>query len=356
MRRFFFRMKQEMYAIGVMSGTSLDGVDLVYTKITYDHHYSYNIIASDTIPYSDIWQKKLREAFTSSALEITKLNITYAKLLGTFINTFITKHNLKKIDFIASHGHTIFHNPEESYTLQIGDGATLAQMCNINVVSDFRTQDVAMGGQGAPLVPIGDLLFFKEYDYCVNIGGFANISFDENSVRQAFDICPANIILNHFTRKLGKAYDDQGKIAKSGTINTDLLKKLNHLKLYNKKNAMGYEVVLSDFIPLINSYQLSVEDVLQTYVEHIAMRIAKSLQPNTKTLVTGGGAYNTYLINRLQYYSDSEIILPNNELINYKEALIFALLGFLKIQNKPNILASVTGALKDHSGGVYFKV
>jgi anhydro-N-acetylmuramic acid kinase len=346
--------KKHWYGIGLMSGTSLDGLDLVYTQITKNKQYSYKIIATETFPYSNNWRKKLQNAFTSSALEITRLNTEYGKFLGKITNTFIKKNNISKLDFIASHGHTIFHKPGENYTLQIGDGATLAQTCKQTVVCDFRTQDVAKGGQGAPLVPIGDSLFFSAYDYCINIGGFANISFDDMGVRKAFDICPANIILNHYTGKIALEYDDKGLLAKSGEINNELLTALNNLPLYKKRESLGYEIIISDFIPLIDSFNLSIPDILRTVVEHIAIKIAQNLSPNTQSLITGGGALNNYLIERIKFHTKSTIIIPSRELIDYKEALIFSLLGLLRLQNKVNVLASVTGADKNHSSGVIY--
>jgi anhydro-N-acetylmuramic acid kinase len=346
--------KKHWYGIGLMSGTSLDGLDLVYTQITKNKQYSYKIIATETFPYSNNWRKKLQNAFTSSALEITRLNTEYGKFLGKITNTFIKNNNISKLDFIASHGHTIFHKPGENYTLQIGDGATLAQTCKQTVVCDFRTQDVAKGGQGAPLVPIGDSLFFSAYDYCINIGGFANISFDDMGVRKAFDICPANIILNHYTGKIALEYDDKGLLAKSGEKNNELLTALNNLPLYKKRESLGYEIIISDFIPLIDSFNLSIPDILRTVVEHIAIKIAQNLSPNTQSLITGGGALNNYLIERIKFHTKSTIIIPSRELIDYKEALIFSLLGLLRLQNKVNVLASVTGADKNHSSGVIY--
>ena len=243
--------------IALMSGTSLDGVDLAYIKFTSDSKLDFDILHTEMIPYTSDWKNKLSNAFDSSAVEITHLNIVYGKYLGELITEFIKKFNIKDVDLVASHGHTIFHKPEKGYTLQIGDGATIAQTCKQKVICDFRSQDVAMGGQGAPLVPIGDKLLFSEYDYCINIGGFSNISFDdENNIRQAYDVCPANIVMNHYTRKIDLEYDDRGKLAKTGTLHNELLTKLNKLSLYKSKQSMGNEVIVSDFIPLIDSYNI----------------------------------------------------------------------------------------------------
>ncbi len=351
----FLTKKGIWHVIGLMSGTSLDGVDLAYIRFVSDSKLDYKILHAETIPYTKAWKKKLSNAFTASAKEITYLNVVYAKFLGKLVKTFIAKHQLKDIDFIASHGHTVFHKPEKGYTLQIGDGATITQTCKQTVICDFRTQDVAMGGQGAPLVPVGDKLLFSKYDYCINIGGFCNISFDdENNLRRAYDVCPANIVMNHYTRKIGLEYDDQGNIAKKGKLNNKLLATLQKLPLYKSKQSMGNEIVVSDFLPLIDSYHIPLEDILRTFVEHIALKTAEEIKDNTTVLITGGGAFNNFLIERIKKHTKSKIIIPDNKLINYKEALIFGLLGLLRASNEVNCLSSVTGAVKNHSTGVIY--
>ncbi len=355
MKRFFYKMrKKTWHIIGLMSGTSLDGVDLAYIKFSNNEKLSYKLIHTSAIPYSKQWNNKLTNAFTASKTELADLDISYGEFLGSLVNDFIIENNIQEIDFVASHGHTIFHKPNEGYTLQIGDGAIIAKTCKNTVVCDFRSQDVALGGQGAPLVPIGDQLLFSEYDYCLNIGGFANISFDENGIRKAFDICPANIVLNHYTRKIGLEYDDQGKIAKSGKLDQKLLTALDSHPNYLSKNSLGNEIVVSEFIPLIDSFKLPLEDVLHTFIEHFSQKIANELKPNTTTLITGGGAFNDYLIERIKHHSQSQLIIPNKELIDYKEALIFGLLGLLRVENEINCLSSVTKASKNHSSGAIF--
>ena len=345
------------YSIGLMSGTSLDGVDLVYTKISFDTQYSFQIIHSETIAYPTYWEEELKNAFYYSKDKLNDLDKSYGIYLAELINTFIIKNNIKTIDFIASHGHTIHHKPEEGYTLQIGNGQIIASKTGVKTICDFRSQDVALGGQGAPLVPIGDQLLFQEYEYCLNLGGFANISFtNEQQERIAFDICPTNIVLNHYTNKLGLAYDDKGKIAESGTINTALLNELNELPFYKdeKPKSLGFEYVEAVIIPLIDSYSLTIKDILATYVKHIVIQIDAKLKQNGTVLVTGGGAFNTFLITALQAVSSNKIHIPNKRIIDYKEALIFAFLGFLRNENQVNCLKTVTGATKDHSSGVVF--
>jgi anhydro-N-acetylmuramic acid kinase len=348
--------QQSWNVIGLMSGTSLDGVDLVYVTFKLDEKYEYQIHAAKTYAYPKDWQLKLKEAFNQAKEEIDLLNLAYGAYLGSLINQFIKEFHIKNIDFIASHGHTIFHRPEENYTLQIGDGKSIAETTNLKVICDFRTQDVALGGQGAPLVPIGDMLLFSEYDYCLNLGGFANISYQENDERKAFDICPVNVVLNHYAEKLGKPYDENGNLASEGKVNQELLNILNKLPFYRESTpkSLGIEFVKSEIFPLINAFKIAEMDVLSTYVEHIVLKISEKVKPNKKILITGGGAFNTFLINRIEYHSNSKIEIPSDKIINFKEALIFAFLGVLKNENINNCLKSVTGATKDHSSGVIF--
>jgi anhydro-N-acetylmuramic acid kinase len=343
--------------IGLMSGTSLDGVDLVQVTFTDENQYEYKINHAKTYAYSDDWRKKLKNGFYATAAEITLLNVDYGRFLGRLINDFIQEFSIKEIDFIASHGHTIFHNPAQKYTLQIGDGASIAAVTNIKVVCDFRSQDVAFGGQGAPLVPIGDLLLFSDYHYCLNLGGFANISFQENGDRGAFDICPVNVVLNHFAEKLGFPFDENGKLASEGNVHRELLNQLNEIDFYKNSSpkSLGMEFVNTAIFPIIKKFPLSEKDVLRTFIEHIAIKIAEKVNPSKQILITGGGAFNAYLINRIEFHTQCKIEIPSVELINYKEALIFAFLGLLKVENKINCLKSVTGATKDHCSGIIYK-
>ena len=345
------------HGIGVMSGTSLDGVDICYIRFDYSNSYRFKILKAETIPYSDVWRMKLKNAYHSDKVSLAKLDVEYGEFLGNLIQEFIRNHSITTLDFIASHGHTIFHKPEEGYTLQIGNGQVLADIVNHTVINDFRTQDVKLGGQGAPLVPIGDELLFSEYDYCLNLGGFANISCKEKNDRIAFDICPVNIVLNHYINSINLAYDDKGIIASSGIIHKDLLNKLNSLDFYrlNYPKSLGLEWVIKNIYPLIDSYNLEIKDILRTFIEHISLQISKVIHRNAKVLVTGGGVFNSFLINRIEDHLDQKLIIPENELINFKEALIFAFLGLLKLEEKVNVLCSVTGAKHNHSTGVIFK-
>lgn len=345
-----------MYSIGVMSGTSLDGIDLVYVKFNIDNYKDFTILASDTVSYASNWKHNLQNAISFSKDKLSDLDIAYGRLLGEVINHFISKNNIKAIDFIASHGHTVLHQPEKRITLQIGNGQEIANITNQQVICGFRTQDVQLGGQGAPLVPIGDELLFSDYDYCINLGGFANISYEKEDERIAFDICPVNIVLNYYCRKLGLDFDDGGKLASEGKINEELLQKLNSLSFYQQKppKSLGLEWVQQYVFPLIDSFQLEIKDVLRTFVEHSAVQIGKIITKNASVLITGGGAFNCFLIHRIEYFSSTKIHLPEKKLIEFKEALIFAFLGLLRSENKVNCLQSVTGARKNHSSGVVF--
>ncbi len=341
--------------IGIMSGTSLDGVDIVYVEISNQKEYKYQIHCAKTYAYSKEWELSLKKAFTSSKEDLQKLDVSYGQYLGNLVEGFRDEFKIEKIDLVASHGHTIFHKPDQGYTLQIGCGKEIAKKTNCKVVYDFRTQDVALGGQGAPLVPIGDVLLFSEFDACLNLGGFANISFDNGGIRKAFDICPVNIVMNVFAQKLGKPYDDKGAIAKTGSIHEELLNKLNSNEFYTttKPKSLGYEFVAAEVLPVIENYQIEPQDALSTYLTHVVFQIASIIKPLhiKNILVTGGGAYNNFLIEKLQEYSKVTIEVPKSELVEYKEALIFALLGVLRVENKSNCLASVTGAVQNHSSG-----
>ncbi len=344
------------FIIGLMSGTSLDGIDLVYVKFNKKNYKSFKILAATTISYSNKWKNELKTAIHFSKDDLIILDIEYGKLLGKEINLFIKKNDIVDVDFIASHGHTVLHQPGKGVTLQVGSGKTISEITNQKVVCDFRTQDVNLGGQGAPLVPIGDELLFADFDFCVNLGGFANVSYKIKENRIAFDICPVNIVLNHYVQKLGFDYDDKGNIAAKGKINEDLLKELNSLEFYKKAapKSLGLEWVLSNILPLIDKKEKDVSIILRTFIEHSAIQIGKIIHNSSAVLITGGGVFNSFLMKRIEFYSKKKVEIQTIELINYKEALIFAFLGLLRIDNQVNCLSSVTGARKNHSSGIIF--
>ncbi|HWR94820.1 MAG TPA: anhydro-N-acetylmuramic acid kinase [Flavobacterium sp.] len=353
-------MNKENYnVIGVMSGTSLDGIDLanIHFKIT-ENKWSFKILDFETIPYSKEWIEKLKSAVNFTEEKLSELNCNYTSLLANIISEFISKNKIQNLDAVCSHGHTILHQPQNGFTLQIGNLPEIAKLIGQTVVCDFRVQDVAFGGQGAPLVPIGDRILFSEFDYCLNLGGFSNVSFEKNGYRIAFDISAVNTVLNFYANQLKIDFDDKGKIAKSGTINNDLLNELNELDYYKKTfpKSLGFETVKGIILPLIEKHKISIEDKLRTFTEHIAFQTKIALPTQSGSiLITGGGAYNDFLIERIQFYlPEMNIIIPNKEILEYKEALIFALLGVLKLRNEINVLSSVTGANKDHSSGIIY--
>ncbi len=350
--------KENYNVIGVMSGTSLDGVDLAYIKFNHSENWTFEIFQSETVSYSEEWLNKLKNAIHFSPSELEELNVAYTKLLASIISEFISKNQLAEIDAVCSHGHTILHQPQNGITLQIGNLPMIRDLVNQTIVCDFRVQDVQLGGQGAPLVPIGDKLLFSEYDYCLNLGGFSNVSFNENGNRIAFDISPVNAVLNSYANELGFPYDDAGNFAKSGNINQDLLQQLNDLEFYALPypKSLGMEFVNAKIFPLMNSYSIDVKDKLCTFVEHIAIQIANICsKPNAKLFITGGGAYNRFLIERLRnYLPTTELVIPDDKTIQFKEALIFGFLGVLRLRDEINVLSSVTGASKNHSSGVVF--
>lgn len=354
-------MQKETYnVIGVMSGTSLDGIDLAHIHFSIiDSKWDFTILETEMVSYGKSWVNKLKTAVDFSQEELRKLNEDYTVLLANVVKAFIEKHNLKNLDAVCSHGHTILHQPQNGVTLQIGNLPEVAKLVGQTVVCDFRVQDVQLGGQGAPLVPIGDRILFPDYDYCLNLGGFSNVSFEQNGNRIAFDISPVNTVLNFYANKLGLDYDDKGSISKSGKINSDLLAELNSLDYYQKPfpKSLGFEFVKTIVLPLIEKHPISNQDKMRTFTEHMALQTALSLPTKSgKLLATGGGAYNIFLMERIKFHlPQMQIIIPDAKILEYKEALIFALLGVLKLRNEINVLSSVTGAKHNHSSGNILK-
>jgi len=346
---------KDYYAIGLMSGTSLDGLDICYVRLSYPE-IQFEIIKAETFPYSDEWKNRLKNSIYLSGEGLTKLDFDYGIHLGKTVHQFLHENQIEKVDFIASHGHTVFHNPQENYTLQIGKGQAIFTETGIKTVFDFRSQDVLLGGQGAPLVPVGDELLFSEFDSCLNLGGFSNISFKQNGKRIAFDISPFNIVLNFLVEKAGKNYDENGNLARKGKLIPQLLSKLNEFEFYKSAppKSLGIEFCNEFIFPLIKDSPEKTEDLLATFTRHFAVQISAVFNQNRlkNVLISGGGAYNQFFMEELKSRTSCEIILPEKNIIEYKEALIFALMGMLKIENQTNIFSSVTGAKKNHSSGL----
>lgn len=346
-----------------MSGSSLDGVDIAYCKFTFkEKKWTFDIINFTTTPLGK-WAAILKNATTLNAKELKEVDIKFGTFLGEICKKFIDKNNISKIDLIASHGHTIFHHPELGFTCQIGNGNNIAFETNQTVVSDLRSADIAAGGQGAPIVPIGDFHLFKEHTFCLNIGGIANISYKTENKIKAFDICCANQILNFYAHQKGKEYDENGDFAKKGKINKSLFTALNQLEFYKKPIPKSLDNSFSKLIieTIEKHSSLAIEDKLATYIEHTAFQINLAVKSYLKNLsdetlfITGGGAFNHFLIERIKANSKLEIIIPPRKIVEYKEAMVMAFMGVLRLRNEINCFASATGASKNTICGAVFK-
>lgn len=342
--------------IGLMSGTSLDGLDIAYCSFREKNGaWDYNVKQCETIYYTDEFRNMLKEAFYACGERLIKIENEFTSFLIKNVEEFISKHSIKKIDAIASHGHTVFHKPDLNYTLQIGNGVKMAANLKLPIIYDFRKLDVALNGHGAPLVPVADHFLFSGYDYCLNLGGFSNISYLKDGKRIAYDISPVNIVVNSLVNKVGLNMDEKGNLGKSGKVISSLLSEMNSLEYYSLEGpkSLGKEWVDESFMPFFEKLSGNLEDILATYYEHVAIQIGKALKPGGRVLVSGGGAYNTYLINRIKGLSKAEIIIPDKKIIDFKEAISFAFLGVLKIKGQINCFSSVTGADRDSSSGIY---
>jgi anhydro-N-acetylmuramic acid kinase len=346
--------------VGVMSGTSLDVLDMAICEFEKPNdHWKSKICYAETLEYSQDWKERLSNAYHLSGYDLIKLDSEYGHFIGKNIKKFLEKYRAK-VDFISSHGHTIFHNPKDAITYQLGSGAAIAASSSITTISNFRALDVALKGQGAPLVPIGDVYLFGEYDYCLNLGGFANVSYNWYKKRVAYDICPVNIVINALSQELGMDFDNDGNEARKGKVNDVLLKSLNKLAFYHQEHpkSLGREWVEKNIQPLTDNCTLTVQDKMRTFYEHVVFQLSRVFTGATskKILVTGGGAHNKFLIELLKLKTNLKIILPENEIINYKEAMVFAFLGVLRMREENNCLSSVTGATHDCLGGNIFKI
>jgi len=344
-----------------MSGTSLDGLDIAYCRFERaGNAWSYSIPYAETVRFPDHLLAQLKNAKSQSAIDLAKMDIVYGEWMGKVCQEFKTSHQIQP-QFIASHGYTVFHQPENNLTLQIGNGYELFNATQTPVVFNFRQLDVALGGQGAPLVPFGDRELFGKYGYSLNLGGFANISFERNGQRIAGDICPVNIVLNAVAQKLGKSFDENGALARLGQYDRDVFDALNGISYYQKSfpKSLGSEWVDENILSAEWLEKVDLKDLLHTFVHHAAYQIAQLINEqdagsNRTILCTGGGTHNRFLVQMIEHYLDenTKLIVPEKDVIDYKEALIFAFLGLLKLRNENNTLASATGAKKDSSGGV----
>ncbi len=350
------------HVIGLMSGTSLDGLDIVCCRFSYSDRWRYDVVCVETIEYSTHWRQRLAELLHATAEQYILTHVELGKLFGNLVKEFIARNKVSPI-LIASHGHTIFHQPQRGFTSQIGDGAQIAAITGIDTVCDFRSKDVALHGQGAPLVPAGDRQLFSDNRYCLNLGGIANITLLDPVTTVAFDICPANMPMNILVQAKGNgAYDKDGALASKGIINSKLLDELNRLSFYMKSypKSLGREWIEDDFLPVVHSYEIPLEDKLATLCEHAGQQISKVLdgfnsRKEDKLLITGGGAFNPVLVNAIRRNCIADVIIPDPTTIAFKEAIVFAFLGLLYLRNECNVLSAVTGSTRNHIGGALYK-
>ncbi len=350
-----------------MSGSSLDGLDIAYCEFSVDKTAdnpidNWKLILSTTVPFTEMWVARLANLPSRTAYDFVKTNTFFSHYCGGMINEFIENNNLD-VDFIASHGHTIFHYPDKRLTVQIGDGAALAAVTGLPVINDFRTHDIAINGEGTPIAPIADKLLFHGYDFYLNLGGIANISMPSNKGMIAFDICPANQILNALAKELDLEYDKDGLVARGGVIDNEFFETINEHPYYKKKypksldNNQVYQMFTLAFLEAEGSWQ----NKLHTATQHIAFQIAKTLlemsDGSEKTLfVSGGGAFNVFLLESIHNFaSNIKIVIPDREIIMFKEAILMGLMGVLRAENIPNCLATVTGADQDTIGGAIYQ-
>ena len=351
-------MKQHYKVLGIMSGTSLDGLDLCLVEFNQKgKQWKYEIVACETISYTKKWTAHLTNATKFSSAKLCQLDHEYGKLIGREVKAFLKK-NHQEVDLIASHGHTVYHQPKKGFTLQIGNGAAIAAETNCVIVSDFRSQDVALGGQGAPLVPLGDRDLFMQHEACLNIGGITNVSFQSNGKRIALDIAPSNLILNKLSETFfSLTYDKDGELSRKGVLRQNLIEQLDSWPYYRQPHpkSLGQEDIFPAFFNLLNSDQYSPIDLMHTFCKHWGKQVSKLLLKegvSDNVLITGGGAKNKFLLEcldpKINYH------LPEENLIDFKEALIFAYLGLKRSLNEINVLSSVTGATQDHSAGAIY--
>lgn len=353
-------MKEEYFAIGGMSGTSLDGIDLAYCRYFFENgRWNFELINAKTYSFNKEVAFAIKEAIERKAYSNKALDVRLGNYYAAIINRFTNENRITNIDFVANHGQTIYHNPAEKITIQMGDGATIAQKTQLVCINNFRSADVELGGQGAPLVPIGDFHFYNDYNYCINLGGISNITVqNRNEVLLAFDISPCNVLLNYYARQMGFKFDNDGLIGCTGSFNELLFNQLNENLYYHQQppKSLDAQNCIDVFIPIIDNFSISIEDKLHTIYKHIAYQIRGVIekyhqQKKEKVLISGGGALNQFLVESIKADLPIEVFIPSNEIIEFKEAIIFGLLGVLKLNNSVNCLKVVTGAKRDNVGG-----
>ena len=365
-------MKKTYHAIGLMSGSSLDGLDIALCRFDLEgDQISWELLAQDCVPFDPKWTMRLKKLYSQDALTFAKAHTYFGHYMGELVSDFMRKFQVDA-DFVASHGHTVFHEPESRLSFQIGDGAALAVACGLPTITDFRQHDVALGGEGAPLAPIADKYLFPGYDFYLNIGGIANLSAQVDGKMIAFDVCAANTLLNFVAAQIGLDYDRDGRLAANGEVRKFLLDELNNDFHYRNPypKSLSNKWVQSRMVPILIRTRLSPEDKARTVCEHISLQISHSVAtvidregiPNRpfRLLATGGGALNRYLMDNIREVFehdqlDVEVVLPSPEIVKFKEAILMAFMGVLRLENRPNVLQSATGASKDHIAGALYQ-
>lgn len=342
--------------VGLMCGTSQDGLDLAVVKFTPNSsRVDYEIMLTKAFELPSKLALSLKSGEHLNGLELSLLNNAVGLFFGDCVNQALAKKEFKP-DFVASHGITIFHQPEHKLTLQIGSGAEIAAITKLKTICDFRTSDVALGGNGAPLVPFADSILFNDFDFTLNLGGFVNISSIKSEI-SGFDVTVCNLALNNIVAEIGLSFDNAGHEARKGSLNSELLTSLNNLAFFKQKGpkSLGKEWFEREFLPIVQNSKISMNDKLRTVCEHIGAQIGSHFHESEKTcLVTGGGAYNLALIDAIKSHSKCRIELPDRELIDFKEAICFAFLGLNRLLEKQNISKTVTGAKLNSIGGAIY--
>lgn len=357
-----------MKILGLISGSSLDGLDMAICQFDEQatSQLEWEVIHTQTAGFPEGLLSRLVRSTELSTRELMELEVEFSKFCASESLDFLTKAKCS-VDYIASHGHTVFHYPEDGYTVQIGKGSIIAELTGIPSISDFRSNDIALRGQGAPLAPIVERYLYPGYNVYFNLGGIANFSIHEKSNIRSIDSCPCNQVLNFLISANGLPYDDRGRVARSGKVNDQLLKEwssLEYFKLSGPK-SMDNSWVHQIFIPVMNKYHLSMKDALATMVEFTALQLSKDisklLQLDSITqmsgFVTGGGAYNDYLLERMTYHFQKlglSLEVPDAQTIEFKEAILMSLMGYLRILERPNTIPTVTGAAKMSIGGAVY--
>jgi anhydro-N-acetylmuramic acid kinase len=353
------------HIIGLMSGSSLDGLDIAYCVFEENNgRWSYEIAVAECADFDDDLRQSLRELRSGTIDDLAQMHTALGQLFGEWVRVFMDKHGIAcKVEAISSHGHTILHQPKLGYSLQIGSGADIAAATGKTVICDLRSADIAYGGQGAPIVPMAEKMLFPDYRVFLNLGGIANISFHRPDGVTAFDVCGCNTLLNNIAQKKGSAFDSSGIWARQGRRAEFLFSELNndpYCQLPPPK-SLGTEYLQQQFLPKYEGLLSSANDMLHTTVEHIGLQVGKAFETsagkvsqNEHMLITGGGAFNSYLVDTIAHYAPVDVVVPDELTVSYKEAMAMAFLGLLRLQGQPNCLRSVTGATYDAIGGAVY--